>query len=128
VVIPLIRRENSNRQERAEVDELSGHCHGASGLRSGSVAKGMTKISYRGYRFPPEIIQQTIWLYLRFTLSFRGTPDRTRGLWPPNLPAWRNRCDRFDTQDGLIRNAAATTRIVSPEETRAIARSRRSFE
>jgi len=54
-------------------------------------------------------------------------------LWPPNLPggtlpAWRNRCDRFDTQDGLIRNAAATSRIVSPEETRAVARSRRSIE
>ena len=29
----------------------------------------MAKISYAGYRFPPEIIQQTIWLYLRFTLS-----------------------------------------------------------
>ena len=29
----------------------------------------MTKISYAGYRFPPEIIQQAIWLYLRFTLS-----------------------------------------------------------
>jgi hypothetical protein len=26
----------------------------------GSVAKGMKKISYRGYRFPPEIIQQAI--------------------------------------------------------------------
>jgi transposase-like protein len=31
----------------------------------------MTKISYGGYRFPPEIIQQAIWLYVRFTLSFR---------------------------------------------------------
>jgi transposase-like protein len=31
----------------------------------------MKKISYSGYRFPPEIIQQSIWLYLRFTLSFR---------------------------------------------------------
>jgi hypothetical protein len=29
----------------------------------------MTKISYAGYRFPPEIIRQAIWLYLRFTLS-----------------------------------------------------------
>jgi hypothetical protein len=35
----------------------------------------MTKISYKGYRFPPEIIQQTIWLYLRFTLSFRDVED-----------------------------------------------------
>jgi hypothetical protein len=24
----------------------------------------MNKISYGGYRFPPEIIQQAIWLYL----------------------------------------------------------------
>src|SRR6266852_6217185 len=31
----------------------------------------MTKISYAGYRFPPVIIQQAIWLYARFTLSFR---------------------------------------------------------
>jgi putative transposase len=35
------------------------------------VANGMKKISYGGYRFPPEIIQQAIWLYLRFTLSLR---------------------------------------------------------
>ncbi|HEY8009240.1 MAG TPA: IS6 family transposase, partial [Methylocella sp.] len=28
----------------------------------------MKKISYSGYRFPPEIIQQAIWLYLRFTM------------------------------------------------------------
>src|SRR5271155_2929580 len=35
----------------------------------------MTEISYRGYRFPPEIIQQAIWLYVRFTLSFRDVED-----------------------------------------------------
>ena len=35
----------------------------------------MTKISYSGYRFPPEITQQAIWLYLRFTLSFRDVED-----------------------------------------------------
>jgi hypothetical protein len=35
----------------------------ACGPAGGSVAKGMKKISYRGYRFPPEIIQQAIWLY-----------------------------------------------------------------
>ena len=47
----------------------------ACGSSGGSVAKGMTKISYSGYRFPPEIIQQAIWLYLRFTLSFRDVED-----------------------------------------------------
>ena len=31
----------------------------------------MIKFSYSGYRFPPEIIQHAIWLYIRFTLSFR---------------------------------------------------------
>ena len=35
----------------------------------------MAKISYAGYRFPPEIIHQAIWLYLRFTLSFRDVED-----------------------------------------------------
>jgi putative transposase len=35
----------------------------------------MTKISYVGYRFPSEIIQQAIWLYLRFTLSLRDVED-----------------------------------------------------
>ncbi len=35
----------------------------------------MTEISYSGYRFPPEIIQQAIWLYVRFTLSFRDVED-----------------------------------------------------
>jgi hypothetical protein len=33
------------------------------------------KISYAGYRFPPVIIQQAIWLYARFTLSFRDVED-----------------------------------------------------
>ena len=35
----------------------------------------MKKISYSGYRFPPDIIQQAIWLYLRFSLSFRDVED-----------------------------------------------------
>ena len=35
----------------------------------------MKKVSYAGYRFPPEIIQQAVWLYLRFTLSFRDVED-----------------------------------------------------
>jgi putative transposase len=35
----------------------------------------MTKISFIGHRFPPEIVQQGIWLYLRFTLSFRDVED-----------------------------------------------------
>src|SRR5437588_9349862 len=35
----------------------------------------MSKISYRGFRFPPDIIQRAVWLYFRFTLSFRDVED-----------------------------------------------------
>jgi putative transposase len=35
----------------------------------------MRKISYSGYRFPPEVIRQAIWFYLRFTLSLRDVED-----------------------------------------------------
>src|SRR5271166_4305894 len=49
----------------------------------------MNKISYTGYRFPPEIIHQAIWLYLRFRkdwLSVRKRAcvrvrGRPRKLW-----------------------------------------------
>src|ERR1700730_11341957 len=47
----------------------------ACGLAGSQVARGMKKISYKGYRFPLEIIQQAIWLYVRFTLSFRDVED-----------------------------------------------------
>ena len=33
------------------------------------------KPSYRGHRFPPEIISRAVWLYHRFTLSFRDVED-----------------------------------------------------
>ena len=38
--------------------------------------------SYRGYRFPPEIISHAVWLYHRFGLSFRDVEDllAERGL------------------------------------------------
>src|SRR5271170_639347 len=35
----------------------------------------MRTISCAGYRFPPEVIDHAIWLYLRFTLSFRDVED-----------------------------------------------------
>ena len=31
--------------------------------------------SYRGYRFPPEVISHAVWLYYRFCLSFRDVED-----------------------------------------------------
>src|SRR5947208_16734917 len=42
----------------------------------------MTDISYRGHRFPPIVIQHAMWLYLRFTLSYRDVEEllAERGL------------------------------------------------
>ncbi len=42
----------------------------------------MALLSYRRHRFPPSIIQHAIWLYLRFTLSYRDVEDllAERGL------------------------------------------------
>src|SRR5208337_4825609 len=69
--ISSMRRPNMSRSSE-------GHCHSALGLRRsrwpGSPTR-MNKISYTGYRFPPEIIHQPIWLYLRFTLSLRDVED-----------------------------------------------------
>src|SRR6202045_868427 len=35
----------------------------------------MARLSYRPHRFPPPIIQHAIWLYLRFTLSYRDVEE-----------------------------------------------------
>jgi putative transposase len=42
----------------------------------------MQPISYRRHHFPPEVIRQTVWLYLRFTLSYRDVEEllAERGL------------------------------------------------
>src|SRR5258707_5603440 len=42
----------------------------------------MDQLSYRRHRFPPAVIQHAIWLYLRFTLSYRDVEEllAERGL------------------------------------------------
>ena len=52
--------------------------------------------SYRGYRFPPEIISHAVWLYHRFSLSFRDVEDllAQRGV-TVSYEAIRQRCQTF---------------------------------
>ncbi len=42
----------------------------------------MRQLSFKCYRFPPDIIRHAIWLYARFTLSFRDVKEMLaeRGL------------------------------------------------
>ena len=46
----------------------------------------MKPISYARHRFPPDVIRHTVWLYLRFTLSYRDVEDllAERGLMISN--------------------------------------------
>ena len=42
----------------------------------------MDTISFKRHRFPPDIIRHVVWLYARFTLSYRDVEDllAERGL------------------------------------------------
>ena len=46
------------------------------GERGRDYADWMMELSYRRHRFPPVVIQHAVWLYLRFTLSYRDVEDR----------------------------------------------------
>jgi putative transposase len=52
--------------------------------------------SYKGFRFPPEIISPGVWLYHRFPLSFRDVQElmleRGVDVSYETIRAW---CDRF---------------------------------
>jgi transposase-like protein len=65
----------------------------------------MAPLSYRRHRFPPEIIQHAIWLYLRFTLSYRDVEE---------LPAER----------GLDELAAEIGKVLEQEEVHVAYRDR----
>jgi putative transposase len=65
----------------------------------------MRKISYTGYRFPPEVIDHAIWLYLRFTLSFRDVED---------LLAERGIAVSYETVRRWVNHFAPTSAARSP--------------
>ncbi|MDV6278507.1 hypothetical protein R3Q06_34455 [Rhodococcus erythropolis] len=50
---------------------------------------------YKGYRFPREIIAHCVWLYHRFTLSFREVEllmaAREIAVWYETIRTWRTR-------------------------------------
>jgi putative transposase len=56
--------------------------------------------SYRGYRFPPEIISHAVWLYHRLYLSFRDVEElpAQRGI-AVSYEAVRLWCIKFGPED-----------------------------
>jgi putative transposase len=57
------------------------------------------RASYRGHRFPPEIISHAVWLYHRFCLSFRDVEDllAERGI-TVSYETIRHWCRKFGTE------------------------------
>jgi transposase-like protein len=49
----------------------------------------MMELSYRRHRFPPVVIQHAVWLYLRFTLSYRDLriSSSSAGSTSPTKPS-----------------------------------------
>ena len=56
----------------------------------------MMELSYRRHRFPPVVIQHAVWLYLRFTLSYRNVEDllaeRGLGVSYETIRSWVLKC------------------------------------
>ena len=52
-------------------------CLNLTGGGSPSIIVGMNRATnpYAGYRYPAEIISHAVWLYFRFTLSFRDIEE-----------------------------------------------------
>ena len=55
--------------------------------------------SYKGHRFPPEIIAHAVWLYFRFALSYRDVEERLaeRGI-VLTYETVRQWCQKFGQQ------------------------------
>ena len=77
----LPTRHMNRRLERRQAGRRC-HVNRLSHRMAAVYPSAMNPVSYRCHRFPPQIIQHAIWLYCRFTLSFRDVEDilAERGL------------------------------------------------
>ena len=60
----------------------------------------MNPTTYRGYRFPPEIISHSVWMYHRFCLSLRDVEEllAKRGILV-TYETIRQWCGKFGPED-----------------------------
>ena len=75
----------------------------------------MGPLCYRRHRFPPEIIQHAIWLYLRFTLSYRYVEELLNALLAMSVTCGNseNICSLSVLPPLLTRNSSGTKREAS---------------
>jgi hypothetical protein len=74
----------------------------------------MSPLSFERRRFPDEVIRHAVWLYFRFTLSFRNVEELLvqRGIEVrPNLPRKRGlRLDQGGSLSGSLRAERSSAR------------------
>ena len=77
----------------------------------------MDKLSYRRHRFPRIVIQQAVWLYFRFALSYRDVEDMLaeRGIdvsyenHPPlGIKVRHDHCAQAETRTAATGRAVAS--------------------
>src|SRR5215471_4037381 len=56
----------------------------------------MKPISYARHRFPPDVIRHAVWLYLRFTLSYRDVEDLLADRLTRSLADFAKLVELFD--------------------------------
>ena len=54
---------------------VNGHCHVVERGELGECGVTTPMLSYKGHRYPAEIINHCVWLYFRFPLSFREVEE-----------------------------------------------------
>ena len=84
----------------------------------------MSQLSYRRHRFPPEIIQHAIWLYLRFTLSYRDVEELLAG----RRSQLSNCCCGFGRECGVTEGLGSMTVGIWRRVTSSSLESRLSFK
>jgi transposase-like protein len=79
----------------------------------------MQAVSFKRHRFPPDVIRQAVWLYFRFTLSFRDVEEMLaeRGIETnyETIRCWTLKFGRLFTQN-LRRSRAKPTGRWHPDE------------
>ena len=74
----------------------------------------MDKLSYHRHRFPRIVIQQAVWLYFRFALSYRDVEDMLaerasiRDGPPLGIKVWRDHCAQAETRTAAAGRAVAS--------------------
>src|SRR5438067_13456352 len=81
----------------------------------------MDELSYHRHRFPSIIIQQAVWLYFRFGLSYRDVEDMLaeRGIdvslrdgLPLGFEVRHNHCAQAETRTAAAKRTVASRRSV----------------